>query len=67
MTRLDREAPRQLLAAGAPDDALDALLLAGPGLVALLVLLGRTPLTTALAAAYVLALPAYVAARALDR
>ncbi|GGL22886.1 hypothetical protein GCM10009037_02880 [Halarchaeum grantii] len=48
--------------AGPNDRVLDAFVLLGPLVLALLALLGRGPVTEALAAGYVLALLAYVAA-----
>ena len=45
----------------------DALVLLGPVLVALIALLGRNVLTTALAACYVLAFVGYVGYRGIDR
>ncbi|GGN16844.1 hypothetical protein [Halarchaeum nitratireducens] len=50
--------------AGPDDRVLDAFVLLGPSVLALLALLGRGPVTEVLAAGYVLALPTYVAAAA---
>ena len=46
---------RQVLASGADDRVLDALLLLGPVVILVLALLGRSPVTVAIAAAYLLA------------
>ncbi len=42
------------------DRVLDGLILLGPVVICLVALLGRTPITTVLAAAYVVSLPVYV-------
>jgi len=53
----------QILDAGPDDRGFDALLLAGPVVVALAAVLGRTPLTEALAAGYVASITLYVGYR----
>ena len=52
-----------LLEAGAEDRVFDSLLLVGPLLIALVAVVGRSPLTIAIAAAYLLFFVAYVAYR----
>ena len=51
---------------GARDRVLDSIILAGPVVVAALVLLGRNVLTTVLAALYVLSFVGYVLYKASD-
>lgn len=52
---------RSVLRSGARDRVLDAFLLCGPLLVALIAVLGRNPVATAIAALYVLVFVGYVA------
>jgi hypothetical protein len=54
-----------LLRAGASDPVYDALLVAGPVVVAALAVLGRSLATTALATAYVLTFVGYTLAKGL--
>lgn len=49
------------------DPVFDTLMVLGPFLIVTIVVLGRSPVTVAPAALYVLALPTYVAFRALRR
>lgn len=51
---------KQVVRFGGNDRVLDALILLGPVLIAGIALVGRTPVTTVLAAAYVVSLPVYV-------
>jgi len=60
MTRPALPVVRQLLDAGADDHAYDAFMLAGPVLIAVLAVFGRTSVTEALAALYVLSFFGYV-------
>ena len=50
-----------VLRSGARDRVFDAFLLCGPLLVALIAVVGRNPVTTAIAALYVLVFVGYVA------
>ena len=54
-----------VLSAGADDRGYDALLLAGPIVVVVVAFLGRGPLTTALAAGYIVAFAGHTVANAL--
>ena len=56
---------RQVVTSGAEDPVFDGLLLAGPLVVLLLALLGRSPFTQALALGYVVAFGAHVLSNAL--
>ncbi|MDS0474960.1 hypothetical protein [Natrinema sp. 1APR25-10V2] len=49
-----------LLEAGAEDRVFDSLLLVGPLLIAVIAVVGRSPLTTAIASAYLLFFVSYV-------
>lgn len=49
-----------LLEAGAEDWVFDSLLLVGPLLIALIAVIGRSPITTGIAAAYLLFFVVYV-------
>ncbi|WP_121743591.1 hypothetical protein [Natronorubrum halophilum] len=49
-----------LLEAGAEDWVFDSLLLIGPLLIALIAVIGRSPITTGITAAYLLFFVAYV-------
>jgi len=60
MSSVLRELYTALLVAGPDDRVLDAFVVLGPLVVALLALLGRGPVTEILAAGYVVALLAYV-------
>lgn len=51
---------KQVVRFGGDDRVLDTLILLGPVLIALIAFVGRTPITTVLAATYVISLPAYV-------
>lgn len=49
------------------DPVFDALMVLGPAILLVIVLLGRSPLSTALAALYVLTFPVYVGYEAVVR
>lgn len=52
---------------GPSDPVFDLMVLVGPVVVVLIILLGRNAATTAIAAGYVLAFPAYLAYKAVTR
>ncbi|WP_336036524.1 hypothetical protein [Halobacterium yunchengense] len=56
----------EVVEAGADDRVFDGLLLAGPLVVALIAVLGRTPVTVAVAAGYVAVFVAYTLWKAVE-
>ena len=66
MNAMDVPALGSLWRSRANDHVFDLLLLCGPLLVVLIVVVGRTPVTTVFAALYVLAFIGYVGYRRID-